>query len=149
MSKTLIQDVVKLINEGWRPYNAEPDTFVYEKLGCRNFLRGRKGHWFVRGDIFCCIGCGAHCTLSRPAGFPLPLPIRYTTPPPDQPYTLTQAEMATRFDNLTVRQASYCLNISERLVYDWIEEGKLVRLKDIPVRVRSQEVRELMQDFDE
>ena len=149
--RTRILEIGKLTKEGWRPYDAEPDRSVYEKLGCTHVLCGnrRKPFWFVRDDVFCCIGCADHCTLKRPAGFPLPLPIRYSVVPPDQPYTLTPLEMLARHDILTVRQAAYCLNISERQVYDYIAEGKLVKLKDTPVRVRADEVKALRKDFDE
>ena len=108
MSRTRIQEIVMLTREGWRPYDAEPDRSVYERLGCPHFLRGRrKPFWFVRDDVFCCIGCADHCTLKRPAGFPLPLPIRYPGVPPVRPYTLTPQEMVDRHDLLNVRQAAY------------------------------------------
>ena len=151
MSKARIREIVTLTREGWRPYDAEPERSVYERLGCTHVLRGnrRKPFWFVRGDVFCCIGCADHCTLNRPAGFPLPLPIRYSSIPSEQPYSLTPQEMVNRHDILNVRQAAYCLNVSERTIYDYIAEGKLIRLKDSPVRVRSKEVKELRGDFDE
>ena len=152
MARTLIQDVVTLIKEGWRPYNAEPDHSVYQRLGCAFVLRGRnrrKPYWFVREDVFCCVGCGARCSLKRPEGFPPPLPIRYSNVPYDQPFTLSPQEIMSRFDLLNVRQAAYCLNISERKIYDYIAEGRLVRLKENPVRVRTQEVKELCSNFDE
>ena len=57
--------------------------------------------------------------------------------------------MMAKFDLLNVRQTAYCLNISERRVYDYIAEGRLIRLKENPVRVRVREVRELSSDFDE
>ena len=149
--RTRILEIVKLTKEGWRPYDAEPDRSVYEKLGCTHVLRGnrRKPFWFVRDDVFCCIGCADHCTLKRPAGFPLPLPIRYSVVPQDPPYTLTPLELLARHDILNVRQAAYCLNVSERQIYDYIAEGKLVKLRDNPVRVRAAEVMELRRDFDE
>jgi len=147
MSKTLIQDVVMLVRDGWRPYRATPNKRVYEKLGCTP-TRKRKPYWFVREDIFLCVGCSSRCILKRPEGFPLPLPIRYTRMP-DQPFSLTPQEMVSRLDILNVRQAAYCLNVSERTIYDYIAEGKLVRLKEHPVRVRSKEVKELREDFDE
>jgi len=34
-------------------------------------------------------------------------------------------------------------------VYNYIAEGRLVRLRDNPVRIRVDEVRELCKDFDE
>lgn len=150
MSRTRIQEIVTLTREGWRPYDAEPERSVYEKLGCPYFLcRRHKPFWFVRGDVFCCIGCADHCTLKRPAGFPLPLPIRYSGVPPVRPYTLTPQEMLARRNLLNVKQAAYCLNVSERTVYNYIAEGRLVRLRDNPVRIRVDEVRELCKDFDE
>ena len=151
MTRSRIQAIVMLTKEGWRPYDAEPERSVYERLGCNPVLRGhrRRPFWFVREDVFCCVGCTAYCTLKRPAGFPLPLPIRYSRAPSDQPYSLTPQEMVNRHDLLNVRQAAYCLNVSERTIYDYIAEGKLIRLKENPVRVRSKEVKELRGNFDE
>ena len=57
--------------------------------------------------------------------------------------------MLARHELLNVRQAAYCLNVSERTIYDYIAEGRLVRLKENPVRVRAREVRELCRNFDE
>lgn len=147
MSRSRILDVVSLIKEGWRPYQAKPDVRVYERLGCR--LEKRQPLWFVRGDIYCCVGCSAHCCLQRPAGFPLPLPIRYRHLPHEEPFLLTPQELMARRNLLTVKQAAYCLNVSERQVYNYIAEGKLIRLKETPVRVRVDEVRALCTDFDE
>ena len=69
--------------------------------------------------------------------------------PAEQPYTLTPQEMVNKHDILNVRQAAYCLNVSERTIYNYIAEGKLIRLKESPVRVRSKEVKELRGNFDE
>lgn len=151
MSLSRIMDIVMLTRAGWRPYNAVPDMSVYEKLGCDAVLGGRKHRpiWFVRDDVFCCVGCEAHCTLKRPTGFPLPLPIKYPQMPPDQGYYLTPLEMLERHDLLNAKQAAYCLNVSERTIYNLIAEGKLVRLRENPVRVRSSEVKALREDFDE
>ena len=149
--RSRILEIVTLTREGWRPYDAQPERGVYEKLGCPHVLKGRTRtpFWFVREDVFCCIGCADHCTLKRPSGFPLPLPIRYTRIPGERPFTLTPQEMLARHDLLNVRQAAYCLNVSERKIYDYIAEGKLVKLRDNPVRVRAAEVQELRMDFDE
>lgn len=150
MSRTRIMDIVTLTRNGWRPYNAKPDKKVYEALGCELALNKRKEpFWFVRDDVFCCVGCAAHCTLKRPTGFPLPLPINYPQMPPEQGYYLTPLEMLERHDLLNAKQAAYCLNVSERTIYNLIAEGKLVRLRENPVRVRSSEVKALREDFDE
>ncbi len=151
MTRTLIQDVVTLARQGWRPYDATPDITVYQKLGCPYIVGGRrnKPYWFVREDVFLCVGCVSRCRLTRPQGFPPPLPIRYSVVPTLQPFTLTPQEMVVRHDILTVKQAAYCLNVAERTIYDYIAEGKLIRLKENPVRVRSAEVRVLRENFDE
>lgn len=57
--------------------------------------------------------------------------------------------MLERHDLLNAKQAAYCLNVSERTIYNLIAEGKLVRLRGNPVRVRSAEVKALREDFDE
>lgn len=151
MTRARILEIVTLTREGWRPYDAEPEHRVYEKIGCEYVLRGNRHRpfWFVRGDVFCCIGCPNHCTLKRPAGFPLPLPIRYSRVPEETPYFLTPREMLERHDLLNVRQAAYCLNVSERTIYNYIADGRLIRLKESPVRVRAKEVKELRNNFDE
>ena len=151
MSKERIHEIVELTRAGWRPYNGTPDSAVYVRLGCQHWLKGgqRKPFWFCRGDVYCCIGCADHCTLKRPSGFPEQLQIRYPAYNSETPYMLTPAEMMERNQLLNVKQAAYCLNVSVRTIYDYIAEGKLIRLKENPVRVRSKEVRELCADFDE
>lgn len=150
MSKSLIKNVVKLVNESWRPYNAQPVDEVYERLGCA-YLKAKSGkvqpYWFVRQDVFLCVGCPKSCSLVRPAGFQLPLPIHY--PEGDEPFTLTPQEMVARRHTLNVREAAYCLNVSMRTVWAWVAEGKLVALKEKPVRVRASDVAKMMEDFDE
>lgn len=150
MSRTRIMDIVTLTKNGWHPYGAKPDQAVYEALGCTPVRNGRRDRpfWFVRGDVFCCVGCAAHCTLSRPAGFPLPLPV-HPKKIPLQNYSLTPREMLARLDLLNTKQAAYCLNVSERTIYNLIAEGKLVRLREMPVRVRAAEVKALCENFDE
>ena len=127
-----------------------PSAASTKSWAAPTFSRGAR----VRRSGSCVTTCSAasaadHCTLKRPSGFPLPLPIRYTRIPGERPFTLTPQEMLARHDLLNVRQAAYCLNVSERKIYDYIAEGKLVKLRDNPVRVRAAEVQELRKDFDE
>lgn len=152
MSRTRIMDIVTLTREGWRPYEMEPEPQVYERLNCqlKSSQRSReKPFWFVRDDVFCCIGCASHCVLKNPAGFQMPLPIRCPVKKPNQDYYISPGEMLARHDLLNAKQAAYCLNVSERTIYNYIAEGKLVRLKENPVRVRSAEVKALRENFDE
>ena len=67
----------------------------------------------------------------------------------DEPYQLSPDEMVSHKNLLRVDEAAYCLNVSERMIYDWVAEGKLRRLKDSPVRVAAEDVAFLMKDFEE
>ena len=149
MSKTLIKDIIALTNEGWRPYPARPENAVYERIGCRNWQKQKPGpFWFVRGHLYLCVGCASRCLLENPAGFMPMLPIRWrNTPQPS--YSISPKEMIERHALLTVRQAAYCLNVSGRTIYDYIAEGKLVRLREYPVRVRTSDVKAMLENVDE
>lgn len=143
-----VAEMLALGREGWRSYGAEPQAFVYERLRCtRHMLKNGRPNWLYRGDTFLCVGCEARCLLARPEGFSAPLPLRY--PEPEQPYTLTPLEMASRKHLLCVDEAAYCLNVSHSTIYRWIEYGKLITLRDKPVRIKASCVRNLMEDFDE
>ena len=148
MSNAIVRSIIALVSAKWRPYNYEPQAEVYAKLKCpyANSKGQKKPLWFVRGDVFTCISCPKGCTLSRPEGFLLPLPIQYKEKP-DAPYQLTPAEMVSRKALLRVDEAAYCLNISERQIYDWIAEGKLRKTKSQPVRVAAEDVAACMTDF--
>lgn len=144
MSKTLINDIVMLTREGWRPYRADTQGRVYEALAC---ARQKKAYWFVRGDVFLCVGCARRCSLVRPEGFCPPLPLNY--PQPEQPYSLTPLEMVRTKYLLNVYEAAYCLNCSDRMVYRYIDRGILHRIREAPVRVLAADVFRLMNNIDE
>ena len=154
MSK-LIDEIVTLTRDGWRPYRGAVDERVYQGIGCPYGLLGSREtrirpYWFARGDIFVCVGCSRKCSFARPAGFmpPLPLQVKYGHSP-EAPYTLTPQEMVTRKHLLNVDETAYCLNISTGLVYKYIAEGRLIALKENPKRVRAADVAAMMHDFDE
>jgi hypothetical protein len=151
----LIDDIVTLTKEGWRPYRGIVQAEVYQNLECEWGSLALKGknlrtrpYWFTRGDIYLCLGCTRRCSLNRPAGFQVPLDIHYTYDP-EQPFTLTPQEMIGRKHTLLVREAAYCLNCSESLVYRYITEGRLAALKDKPARIRVSDVAAMMNDFDD
>lgn len=150
MSVTIIKSVIRLQNAGWRPYSEEPAGKVYEDLKCPHAnSRGKtKPFWFVRSDIFICIGCTKQCCLSRPTGFIIPLPIKYKENI-ESPFKLTPAEMVAYKSLLRVDEAAYCLNVSERTIYEWVAMGKLRKTKDHPVRISSEDIAFCMNNFDD
>lgn len=152
MSK-LIDDIVVLTREGWRPYRGHVQSSVYENLDCRHGLLTHREtrtrpYWFSRGELFLCVGCSRKCGLNRPAGFEPPLPIRHRTPP-EQVYHLTPQELVSRKALLNVYEAAYCLNVSNNSVYRYIYEGRLPATKDRPIRVRASDVAAMMENIDE
>ncbi|NCC91709.1 MAG: DNA-binding protein [Opitutae bacterium] len=139
-----------LVEAGWRPYNGMPEPSVYEKLNCPHAgakSKTKRPLWFTRGDRFLCIGCRRACSLHRPKGFPPPLPILY--PQSGDPFSYTPQELVTRRHTLNVKETAYCLNVSERKVYTMVAEGDLVALRENPVRIRAEDVKAKMEDFDE
>jgi excisionase family DNA binding protein len=150
MNKRLVREVLMLISQGWRPYNDNPAQEVYWRVGCPYLgaKRGKEPCWFVRGDIFMCVSCPKSCVLSRPEGFRLPLPIRYDESKKEV-LRRTPGELVTVKSLLRVDEAAYCLNISERSVYDWIAEGKLRKAIGAPVRVSAKDVAYFMTNFEE
>ena len=150
MRPAMLRAIVSLVQAGWRQYNHEPTKKAYEKLRCPygGKKSGKRPFWFVRGDIFCCLSCSRGCALSRPEGFWLPLPIQYPENA-SAPFALTPQEMVSRKALLRVDEAAYCLNISERTVYDWITEGKLRKAREQPIRVSAEDVAFRMTNFDD
>ena len=66
-----------------------------------------------------------------------------------QDFALTPQEMLRKKTFLRVNEAAYCLNVSPRTIYFWIEMGILKRLRLKPIRISSEDVLTLMNDFDE
>lgn len=152
MNRKFVNDMMLLLSSGWRPYSLKPDVTVYERVGCPFINIKRKDPvWFVREDVFLCVSCNKSCTLTRPEGFivPLPMAVQNMDKKDPLPFKLTPGEMVSHKALLRVDEAAYCLNISARQVYSWIAEGKLRRVKDAPVRVSAEDVALLMSDFEE
>ncbi|MEG2173447.1 MAG: helix-turn-helix domain-containing protein [Desulfovibrionaceae bacterium] len=171
MSTALIHDIITLCNQGWRPYTGTVLLDVYRQLQCvsladvlesdttqssllpvsspkrRTSRKKYIPYWFYRADTYLCMGCARRCSLVRPVGFQLPLPLRYVTTGLE--YTLSPQEMVSKLCQLTAGQAAYCLNISKPQVYHWIREGKLTRSKGNPLRIPVAAVRALLSDIDQ
>jgi excisionase family DNA binding protein len=144
---------------------AEPDN------GCgggdaRRIRSRKKPCWFVRDEIYFCISCKSFCMLAHPNEFWPMLQINYQNRAlPDkgfgggdaaripkkikEAFSLTPEEIVTRKSLLRVNEAAYCLDVNTRTIYKMIEEGKLRKLKEKPVRISAEDVRERMKDFDD
>lgn len=151
MSKR-IDEIVTLVQAGWRPYRGNVQGSVYESLDCNHgLLNGKetrtRPYWFVRQDLYVCVGCSRKCSLARPVGFQPALPVRYPQKK-GQRFTLTPEELVSRKALLNVAEAAYCLNVSEGKIYLDIAEGKLTALKENPKRISAKEIAEKMRDFD-
>ncbi len=142
-----VKEILALIDQGWRPYNEQPQHSVYESLSCTIYEKKRPA-WFVKGDKFVCITCSKKCALFRPAGFRPPIPVRYDEKKMGG-FALTPRELAMKKELLNMREICYCLNVSYQKAYGWVKEGRLTCLKDMPIRVRASEVLAMMDDFDE
>lgn len=146
MDMNEVKDIIMLINNGWLPYNNQPENFVYERMKCKIYLKKRPG-WFYKGEKFLCLGCPNKCSLFRPTGFQAPIPIKYDNKTIE--FTSSANELVNKKASLTVPEACYCLNVSRSQVYKMINCGELTALREKPVRGKSEDVKKLMQDFDE
>ncbi|WP_347282605.1 hypothetical protein [Helicobacter japonicus] len=147
MTINQVGEIIQLLYDNWLPYNSQPQDFVYENLKCQKYKKIRPC-WFYKGEKFLCLGCNNKCMLFRPAGFQVPLSINYPIKLNNQ-YTVPAKDLVNKKALLSVYDVCYCLNISYSQVYKMIQEGKLTALKTKPIRVKAEDVKREMQDFDE
>ncbi len=140
MSSAVFDDLLRLLSRGWAPYYGHVEGRVYEQLGC---ARTGKARWMVRDGKYVCLGCAKRCALADPVGFELLLPVTirtrnfaYATLPAVSAQDLLAKKML-----LTVPEVSFVLSVSDRKVYELVEEGRLDRHPDLPIRVTSESVR--------
>lgn len=144
-----IDRIMYLAERGWKVYEGRVSAALYEKLQCPAPVFGK---WLFEGDKakeLACVGCDKYCRVDSSADFaPQPRHIADMNRRGSY-YTLSPQEMVGRLSLLRIDQVSYCLNISDRTVRDWIDTGKLRRTEDYPIRVPAEDVAFLMSDFDE
>jgi predicted DNA-binding transcriptional regulator AlpA len=151
MNSTLLREVAKLWQSGFRPYEGVVAPEAYEALGCDT--RRREPYWMCRWPILHCLGCAKRCTPQGTAGFqavlPLPPPPQGRAGPDDAPhYSLTPEEMVSRKSLLRVDEVRYCLGISRTQAYRLAQEGVLVKHMREPWRVTAESVRAEMDRVD-
>lgn len=143
-----IERIMFLTERGWYPYEGSVDISVYEQLKCPAPLFAK---WLYEGkDALeaACVGCERYCTVDCSTGF------KSISKRPQQPYrghyfSLSPMEMVKRFHVLTVQQAAYCLNVSIRTIYTYVDMAKVTVLKTRPLRIKAKDVYKMMNDFDE
>lgn len=146
MTNNQINDIIQLLHDDWLPYNNQPENFVYENLNCKQYIKKRPA-WVYKGEKYLCLGCPSKCMLLRPSGFQIPLPIKY--PKKCNEFKNSPSELVNKKETLTVQEAAYCLNISVSRIYKYIYTGELTALRQRPRRIKSEDVKRLMNDFDE
>ncbi len=145
----LIDRIIRLVERGWKGYEGYVDKSVYEELDCPAPIFGK---WLFEGgkaQEMTCVGCNRECHRDSAEGFfpqPSAIAVRNFK---NAYFSLSPQEMVKRLPLLKVDQAAYCLNMSERHVYELIAKGELAALREKPVRIKSADVAFLMNDFDE
>jgi hypothetical protein len=135
-----VKDLLELLAKGYAPYSGEVSGQVYDELRC---LRPGGASWFAKGTRFLCLGCRRRCIRVGGYGFQLVLPgtgKRFTVAMAALP-GIPASELVRLKEWLRVDEAAYCLGVSERRVYELIQEGVLDRHPDAPVRASAASVR--------
>lgn len=147
--KSQIDAITRYIEMGYRAFTGQVSASVYEKLACPAPVFAK---WLLYQGATqkkaVCVGCDKECKPANIDYFSLDTQFKALDYRKHY-YAITPTDMVRRHALLTVKQAAYCLNVSERTIYNMIAEGKLVRTRDNPVRVRASEVEQYMNDFDE
>lgn len=129
-----LDNVSLLVNACWKPYNEIIPDKIYSELECKHELAAE---WYVNEDVYLCLGCPTHCLLHRPEGFDC-------NPNQSGKFGATPAELLSKHELLTIKQAAYCLNVSYGLVFRWVVEGKIPATKFKPRRIPSSVIRQKM-----
>lgn len=165
-----VKDVLSIVSAGYSRYQGEIDPRVYERLPCGKpearptvqadapaeplapepsrprRARRREPNWFSkleRGHMYVvCLGCESRCALINPPGFQFMLTmavpagrVAFAHLKMIHPRELVRAKELLRPD-----EAAYCLAVSERHVRDMVDEGRLVRHPELPLRITAESV---------
>lgn len=142
MNSTLCRTLRKMLSDGFEQYNGVIDPAVYERLEC---TKPERAYWICNWPILHCLGCNNRCTPKTPEGFQIMLPMNAA-----QEEIERQAQIAALLQKNFLRpdEAALCLDVSERQVRKWADEGVLIRHKRRPVRITAESVRVEMDKLD-
>ncbi len=136
----VFDDMLRLQQRGYVPYRGRVEDQVYVRLHCG---RARRARWMHQGTKFVCLGCGRRCSLIDPPGFELLLPV------PSKAKKLAFAvlpavsarDLLDKKLFLTMPEVEFVLCISRSHIYELLDEGRLERHPDAPLRITADSVR--------
>jgi hypothetical protein len=140
MSKANFDDMLRMLQQGWVPYRGAVDKAEYEGLGCKT---PAKAWWMHQKQKYVCLGCSKRCSLVDPAGFELLLPVTLQAKCLAFAYlpAVSAQELLKKKLFLSAPEVEFVLNVSKRQVYDLLDEGRLDRHSDLPLRITAESVR--------
>ncbi len=148
MSKIKTEELIKLLDAGYRQYKGQvPPSFYME----RRCFDPKKAEWFGRAishknktASFICLGCSKRCCAVDPEGWQLLLEVS-----PDTPGAVMVAvaerlsvdELLRIKKALQIKEAAFALNVSRNTVQKMIDEGLLDTVPGTPIRVTVESVK--------
>lgn len=139
---SIIDDVLAVIEEGYRPYYGKVSEQGKKQVKCENW---DNTFWFVketdRRRSFMCLGCESRpCVLIDPEGFELTMqiPLKSTKISFMEARAIPTAELFKRKKWFRVEEAASLLAISDRQVRKLVDFGILTRHVDNPVRITAE-----------
>lgn len=141
MNSTLCRTLRKMLADGFEQYNGVIDPAVYTRLKCS---KPERAYWICNWPVLHCLGCNERCTPKNNVGFQIMLP------KPDKSLIKKQAEVAALLQKRFLRpdEAAQCLDVSERQVRNYVDEGILIRHVRPPLRITSESVKAEMEQLD-
>lgn len=147
MSKVKTQEIIHLLDKGYRPYKAQVPPAYYKEQRC---FEPAKAEWFARPvsrrnkvATFICLGCSKRCCTANPEGWQLLLEINPDTPGAVViiPAQRVSVEELLRIKKvLSLKEAAFVLNVSRPTVQAMIDEGRLEVVPGSPIRVTVESV---------
>lgn len=145
MTASTVDKTLRLLGDGYAPYDGVIDQAVYDRMGCR---KEKQARWFYRltpkSSLFVCIGCSRGCAVRNPEGFQAVLPVencRGTGIVAGVLPVLSDEELLEKKSLLTLPEVLSILRVSDRKARGLIDDGVLEAHEGLPIRVYSSSVR--------
>ncbi|GEM_PF-6883699 len=139
---SIIDDVLAVLEEGYRPYYGKVSEQGQKQVECENW---DNTFWFVKETetrrAFMCLGCESRpCVLTDPEGFELTAkrPVMQTKVSFMETRSVPPEDLFRHKKWFRCNEAASLLAISERKVRYLVEEGALVPHEDSPLRITAE-----------